>query len=187
MGSICLYKVTAALATLSFATAAYAQYIWLDEKGVRQYSDMPPGPSVPLSRILKEPVARAQPQAASAPAGNKNESSEAATGSAKPGMTTAEKNADFQKRRMEQAEKDKKAAEEAKHTADLAANCERARAYNRGLAAGGRMSTTDQSGARSYLTDEERAKNIQENKVILDGCPSSAASPPSGGEGNKGY
>ena len=46
MKSIGLKRITAALALASFATAAVAQYVWLDEKGTKQFSDMPPPASV---------------------------------------------------------------------------------------------------------------------------------------------
>ena len=32
-----------------------AQYVWLNDKGVKQYSDMPPPAAVPNQRILKSP------------------------------------------------------------------------------------------------------------------------------------
>lgn len=172
MGSNCVYKIAVAFAALSLATTACAQYIWLDEKGVRQYSDMPPGPAVPLNRILKEPAAaRPQPQATPAPAANKGEKSETATESASPAMTTAEKNAEFQKRRTERAEKEKKAEADAKLAADKAANCERARSYNRTLTSGARVFSTNERGGRSYMTNEQRLKEIEDTKSILGGCP----------------
>lgn len=39
----------------AIALPAQAQYVWLDARGVRQFSDRPPPPSVPDSRILKGP------------------------------------------------------------------------------------------------------------------------------------
>ena len=48
-------RLTVALALSLGASAALAQYIWLDSKGVKQYSDRPPPPSVPTSKILKAP------------------------------------------------------------------------------------------------------------------------------------
>lgn len=183
MGLDCLRKTAALLAALSVATAACAQYIWLDEKGVRQYSDMPPGTSVPPNRILKAPAARTLPQAAPAPIGNKNENSEKARGAENPGMTTAEKNADFQKRRMEKAEKEKKAAEEEKRAADKAANCERARSYIRSLTSGARNFTINERGGRTYMTDEQRLKEVEQTKSTLEGCPAAA----NGGAGTSGY
>ncbi|MBS0307625.1 MAG: DUF4124 domain-containing protein, partial [Proteobacteria bacterium] len=47
-------RILLALAVCGFTASAMAQYIWLDDKGVKQYSDTPPPASVPKKRILKE-------------------------------------------------------------------------------------------------------------------------------------
>jgi hypothetical protein len=174
MNTTCLKQIAAGMAAMSLTAAAFGQYIWLDEKGVKQYSDMAPPVSVPKERILKEPASRAQAQAKAAPAPGKEEKpagveTTPTTPPAAP-MTTAEKNADFNKRKMEQAEKDKKAAELAKKEADKAKNCERARNYSQGLANGERIFHIDKNGEREYLSDEQRAKEMKEAKSILDNC-----------------
>ncbi|WP_395398836.1 DUF4124 domain-containing protein [Pseudoduganella sp. UC29_106] len=43
------------LATLATALPAQAQWMWVNERGVKQLSDQPPPPSVPPGRILKAP------------------------------------------------------------------------------------------------------------------------------------
>jgi hypothetical protein len=163
---------TAVLVSLSFSSVAHAQYVWLDEKGTKQYSDMPPPASIPLKRILKEPgspsrtlsAAPAEPDAKETPPAAADKEKDA------PPMTIAEKNADFQKRRAEQAEKEKKAAAEAQMAADKAKNCEQARAYQRALQSGERLARTDKSGERYFLSDEQRAKEAQEAKRVVDAC-----------------
>jgi hypothetical protein len=85
-------------------------------------------------------------------------------------MTTAEQNADFRKRKIEHAEKEKKAADEAKRAADKAQSCDRARAYQRALDSGQRMANTDQNGERYYLSDEQRAQEVQATGNILNDC-----------------
>jgi hypothetical protein len=158
----------AALAALSMASTAFAQYIWLNERGVKQYSDMPPPASVPQSRILKQPggisPATAQKDAAVA------ETVENSPEKDKAPMTIAEKNADFQKRRAEQAEKEKKAQEQAKDAAAKAKNCERASEYHQVLASRQRVVRTDKNGERSFMTDEQRERELREAKSILEGC-----------------
>lgn len=159
-----------ALGTLGFSSIAFAQYVWLDERGVKQYSDMPPPASVPKKRILKEPGSSA-PVASVVPT---EPVAGAAGGEAvakdKGPITTAERNADFQKRRTEQAEKDKKAAEETQKAAEKAKHCEQARAYQRALQSGERMARTDKNGERYFLNDEQRAKESQEAQRALDAC-----------------
>ena len=161
-----VFSTAAALALLGIATSALAQFVWLDEKGVKQYSDMPPPASVPNKRILKTP-------GHSLPRGNDAEEADAGADSkpdAKAPPTIADQNAAFQKRKVEQAEKDKKAAQEAKQKADKAANCANARANQRTLDSGARIAQTDANGQRSYVSDEQRAQQTQENRRILDDC-----------------
>ena len=167
--TLCIFTATALLA----ASHASAQYVWLNEKGVKQYSDLPPPSSVPDSRILKYPGR----SIASPPESMSDAAQEAAadgTGKvpekAKQAMTIAEKNAEFQKRKMEQAEKDKKTAEQQQQAAEKAKNCERAQAYQRTLESGERLARADKNGERYYLSDQQRSQEIQENKRVLDAC-----------------
>lgn len=162
-----LAATVAALSAFLVAGAASAQYVWVDEKGVKQFSDMPPPPTVPPSRILKQP--RGAASAAPAP-GTAGTAPDAAPSSGPPAMTTAEKNAEFRKRRMEQAEKEKKAADEAKAASDKSKNCERARDYQRALESGERLSRTDRNGERAFLTDEQREQELRETRRILQEC-----------------
>ena len=85
-------------------------------------------------------------------------------------LTTAEKNAEFNKRKMEQAELDKKAAEQEKLAADKAKNCERARAYHRALDSGERLARMDGNGERYFLNEQQRAQELRETKRMLDEC-----------------
>ncbi|MES2935110.1 MAG: DUF4124 domain-containing protein [Pseudomonadota bacterium] len=159
-----------ALSALSFTTAAYAQYVWLDEQGSKQYSDIPPPPSVPQSRILKSPRGVVMAPAAATEA--TSASAAAAAPSAKAPMTTAEKNVDFNKRRAEQIEKEKKAADDAKLAADKAKNCDKAREYKAALDSGERIDKFDKNGDRVPLTDEQRAQETKDSKRVLGDCKS---------------
>jgi hypothetical protein len=176
MNATWLKRIPASLAilvTVGFSGAAHAQYIWLNDKGVKQFSDMPPPASVPNNRILKQP-GPALPNRSTTPEIPSADSSQPAAGIAgakdKGPMTTAEKNADFQKRKMEQAENDKKAAEKAQLAVDKAKNCEQARAYNKALQDGGRLARTDKNGEKSYLSDDQRAQEVKDTKRILNDC-----------------
>ena len=159
-------KAATALLALSFASAALAQYVWLDDRGVKQYSDVPPPASVPAKRILKAPGLSTHPSYATdvpAAAGEDN-------GTTKVAPTTAEQNADFMKRKIAQAENDKKSAAEAKAKAEQMKNCDRAREYQQALESGVRLSQMDPNGERSFMSDEQRAKEMQGNKQHLAGC-----------------
>lgn len=155
----------AALATL-FATlsgAAHGQYLWIDEKGRKQYSDMPPPATVPANRVLKQPGSRpAAPEPVTEP------EAQARAAALEPSL--AEKDADFRKRRAERAEKDKKAAEEARLAVDKQKYCERNRGYRKTLETGVRIASTDKKGERTFLSDEERAREVSEVNRALKDC-----------------
>jgi hypothetical protein len=154
-------------------SAALAQYVWKDEKGVKQYSDMPPPASVPNSRILKSPgitpqsiTPQSESPATATDEGTKNP--DAATPKGPPNL--AEKNADFQKRRAEQAEKEKLAADKAKQDIGKKKNCEQLGNYQRALQSGQRITRLSPTGERVFLTDEERAATVRENQRTLSDC-----------------
>lgn len=155
-------------ATLFACGSAYGQYAWTDENGRKQYSDRPPPASVPQSRILKEPGGTKKappvpPLAAPTPAPPADVST--------PGpVTAADRNAEFNKRRIERAEKEKKATEQEQQNAERKRNCDRAREYQRGLENGDRLVRTDKNGERSFLTDEQRERELKETKRILEDC-----------------
>src|SRR5262249_4341212 len=96
------------VALIASASPASAQWMWLNENGIKHLADQPPPASAPPNRILKAPPAQmpdlrkelnppaADPDAAPA---------EAPAPKAKPRLTLAERNADYNKRRVESAEK----------------------------------------------------------------------------------
>lgn len=154
------------IATLTCASA-FAQYIWVDEKGNKQFSDTPPPASTPKNRIIKAPgLSAARPAEPSEAA---SASKDAASTQQKP-MTTSARNEDFNKRRAEQAEKDKKATEDQQAAAEKQKNCERAKSYQKVLESGQRVASTDKNGERSFLTDAQREKESADVKKALAGC-----------------
>lgn len=173
-----MLAMAAALTALSLSASAFAQYIWLNDKGVKQYSDMPPPASVPNNRIVKAPgvamrATSSVPPDSAAIGASENGAASAtvpAVDKAKTPMTTAEKNMDFQKRRIEQAEKDKKSAEEKQLAADKSKNCDRARDYQKALDSGQRIAHTDTNGERAYMSDAQRAQETKDTRRILGDC-----------------
>jgi hypothetical protein len=170
MKSTYLKQIVGLLAASSVAVSAFAQYAWLDEHGVKQFSDIPPPSSVPQSRILKQPHRIVGNTPAAAPAAPSDATATNSSASAKAPMTTAEQNADFNKRKLEKAEKDKKAAEEAKRQASQAENCARAASALSSLKSGIRVMTTGSDGQRAYLSDEDRAKEEAQTQSVVDSC-----------------
>lgn len=157
------------------AGAAFAQFVWIDATGTRQYSDQPPPASVPKTRVLKEPAAElrsAKPAAAAAAAAAPGSpaASGVATAAVKPPPTLADKNSDFLKRQAEKADKEKKAAEELQLAMAKTKNCERAHAYEASLKSGERITGLDKNGEKSFLSDERRAQESAENRRTLESC-----------------
>ncbi|WP_211468115.1 DUF4124 domain-containing protein [Collimonas silvisoli] len=165
-----VFSAAAALVLLSLATSALAQFVWLDEKGVKQYSDMPPPTSVPNKRILKTPGHSLPRGTGSEDAGAAADAAADSKPDAKAPPTIAEQDAAFQKRKAEQAEKNKKAEQEAKLASNKAENCARARANQRALDSGARIAQTDANGQRSYISDQQRAQQNAQNREALNDC-----------------
>jgi hypothetical protein len=159
--------LTALLAAALLAPAAHAQYVWIDKSGTRQYSDQPPPTDVPRHRILKQPRAQVAADAAATPEPAATGENAAAT--AAP-LTTAERNAEFNKRRMERLEQEKKDAEQARMAAAKAENCGRARRYRQVLESGVRITSADANGERVYLNDAQRAAELRKTQQILKDC-----------------
>jgi len=165
MNCIHLKQLALALATLGMMSTALAQYVWVNEKGIKQYSDLPPPASIPQNRILKMPGGVSAPETAERTANAAQASDKASVP-----LSAAEKNADFLKRRAEQAQKEKKTAEDQQVAAAKAKNCDRARDYQRVLDSGERVASVDKNGERSYLSDEQRAREARETRRILEDC-----------------
>lgn len=152
--------ITAAI-TFSMTSSASAQYVWLDDKGVKQFSNMPPESSVPASRILRAPDLTTP----GAPATTPN-----AHSAAKTEITIVEKDAEFRKRKLQQAEKEKVVMEERRQATQKAKECEHARAFQRTLESGRRIVRTEKNGERTYLTDDQRASELQDARDMLESC-----------------
>jgi len=149
------------------APSAFAQYVWLDDHGAKQFSDVPPPSNVPENRILKQPNRANTDKAATNPeSGVKNDNAPAAKGP----LTTAEKDAEYAKKKKEKEEKDKKAADEATRAAQKADNCARAKTYLTTLNSGVRMTTTDNSGERAFLSDADKAKEVEKTQGLVNDC-----------------
>lgn len=153
-------KCVAGAALLLMATAAQAQYVWIDAKGSKQFSDRAPPASVPLDKILKSPRPLVNPaDPAQAPAAAAKPAPEADNG-------VAAREADYRKRKADQAEKEKEAAAKAAGAAQRNARCNQARAAQAQLANGGRVRNPD----GSYLDDAQRAQMNERASAMLQEC-----------------
>jgi type IV secretory pathway VirB10-like protein len=155
---------------VAVAGLSYAQYMWIDEKGLKQFSDRPPPPNIPIDKILKSP-APVKPVFSQLPGADAATAATAASQPAAKGPPTlAEREADYKKRQKEQAEADAKAREEAQRRADIAANCESARESKAQLESGARIGYTDRNGNQGLMDDQRRAQEAQKAERVLAGC-----------------
>lgn len=148
------------LAAVAVSAPALAQYSWIDDHGTRVFSDRPPPPGTPPSRILKTPRGAASTEATPAEA----------TRPAAP--TLADRDADFRKRAAERDADERKATEDAQRKADGAAQCAAARRSEAVLTSGVRIAEMDDKGERVFVTDEEKARRLVQARRVLADCPS---------------
>jgi hypothetical protein len=162
-------RLLAACTLLLGSSLAHAQYAWVDEKGVRHFSDRPPPPSTPAHKILNAPgrAALAEPATSSAP----GVAAEPAGPVAKAAPTLAQREAGFRKRALQREEQEKQEAVEAQRRRDLAEHCQAARDTRAQMASGIRIAKVDAKGERSFMTDEERAAQLVRADKALAGCP----------------
>ncbi|MFZ6753516.1 DUF4124 domain-containing protein [Undibacterium sp. Dicai25W] len=158
--------ILALLSTFFACASACAQYVWVDEHGNKQFSDTPPPSSVPKNRILKGKNLIDS----NTDTGDASSSSKAADTPRQKTDSIASRNEDYNKRKAEQAEKDKKAAEAQQAANDKSKNCERVKSYQKTLESGARVTATDKNGERNYLTDEQREKELADTKKAGLGC-----------------
>lgn len=155
--------------SLLLSQSVMAQYIWLNEKGIKQYSDTPPPASVPRDKIIKTPFGTARAVSAAAPAENTSATSASNPKLEKP-VTIASKNEDFNKRKLAKEEAEKKSADEKQQNADKAKNCERAKSYKQSLDEGMLIMSRDKNGERIPLDEAQRAREMADVKKVLADC-----------------
>jgi hypothetical protein len=145
-------------ALLMVVSLAQAQYVWVDEKGVKQFSDRSPPSNIPTKNILKAPRGQAS-------ASSESDASAAAAAPA-PGNSLAEREADYKKRQLARADADKKAASESASANLKKAVCDSARAAKAQLDSGVRL----RAGANGeYMEDKERGQQAAvANKTLAD-------------------
>jgi hypothetical protein len=148
---------------------AHAQYSWIDAKGTRVFSDRPPPPGTPASRILKGPRVLAPALAAPDP-GTGPVHPDAATAKPKAPPSLAEQDAAFRQRQLKRDEDARKAQTTAEQKAALEERCASARQEERLVTSGVRVSGVDARGERYFLTDEDKARRAAVARRALLDC-----------------
>ncbi len=157
------FPMTSALLTMLACTCLLAMpalgelYKWTDAEGKVHYSDQPPPPNV------KQPVT-VKPRVP----GPTTTAPDAAAPDAAAAKTYVEKDAEFNRRRVEAAEKEaaeKKAAAEA---AEKMKNCEQAKAQLARVQSGARITRYNANGEPVYLNEAEIAQETERGKKVVD-------------------
>lgn len=150
----------------------YAQYVWLNEKGAKQFSDVPPPKNVPKDRILKAPGGAARVVEANTGEAEsaKNSAQKSEIDKLQKPQTPANKNEDFNKRKIAREEAEKKAESEKQAAADKEKNCARAKSYQQTIESGMIITSRDQNGERVILDENQRAKELADVKKVTSDC-----------------
>ena len=149
------------------ASAAHAQYVWIGPNGTRQYSDRPPPPGTPASKIVEAPgrPALASPEPAPAPDAPAGSPAQASNP-----PTLAEREAAFRERSKAREEDERKSQEEATRQRRLAEHCASARETQAQLDSGIRIARIGADGQKTYMSDDEKAARGAQVRRALQEC-----------------
>jgi hypothetical protein len=155
-------KITGVLTTLAcgclLAIPALGElYKWTDAEGKVHYSDQPPPPNI------KKPVT-VKPRSPAAPAA----APEAAGAAADTPKSYVEQDAEFNRRRVEAAEREAAAKKAATEAAEKKKNCEQAKVQLARMQSGARITRYNEKGEIVYLGDAEIAQETARAKQVAD-------------------
>ena len=156
-------QLLAGTALMLAASLSHGQYVWVDEKGIRQYSDRAPPGSTPIKKILKSPTPIKDPVVEVDPLLAAKTATKPA---AKAPATLQEREADYRKRSEEKAKADAEAAAVAANLAQRQAACNAARASQAQLASGRRMRGAD----GGFMDNNQRAAQEARANHLLSEC-----------------
>lgn len=138
--------IAVSLTLAALPLAAGAEIVkWVDDKGQVHYSDHAP-PKAKKAKTMNLP---SNPSTTTAPAASKS---------------TAEKERDFQQRRMDAETADKKAADDKKQAEETKQNCAAAKGNLSTLQGGGRLMTYNEKGEPVAMDEAKRLKGIEDAK-----------------------
>lgn len=162
-------RLTAAAALVLVAGLAQAQYVWIDAKGNKQFSDRSPPSSVPDKNILKAP-GRQVLAVVPVEAEEQLDPASITEAAKKAPPTINDKNVAFNKRISDKADAAKKAGAEAQAKAARAEQCAGAREYKMQLDSGARIGTVTPGGEQAFMSDAERATASAKTAKLLAAC-----------------
>lgn len=159
----------ALFAACCLASAASAQWQWLDKDGRPVFSDRAPPPNVPEKSIRQRPLGAPIPVTPHAAQTQANPTGEAAqTSASAPNVVGIDKELAEKKKKAQADEAAQRKAEEDRLSAARADNCKRARAAKAGIDSGVRLSRLNAQGEREILDDAARAAESKRVQAIID-------------------
>ena len=132
-------------------------YKWTDAEGKVHYSDQPPPPNVKQSGTLK-------PRSPGAPTAAAEAEGTPATGP----KNYVEQDAEFNRRRVEAAEREAAEKKAAKEAAEKKKNCDESMAQLARAQSGIRLSRYNEAGEIVYLNEAEIAQEIARAQQVAD-------------------
>ena len=144
------------------APSAHAQWAWRDSRGTRQYSVIPPPPSVPEHRIVRQPGATAAPETP--------DSKLADTPAESSTPAWFEQNAEFMKRREQRREQDKKAQEQKLAAEKKRKDCTVARENLRIIESSRPLRQASDKGGSELMRRNQREAEAAKIREFLKDC-----------------
>lgn len=155
----------ALMAAAMLCMPAFAQWKWLDANGNAQYSDRPPPPGTPDSKVLQRPNAAARPSAAPVA------TTAPASAASSPVLKTVDPELEAKRKKAEADARQEAAAKAQAETDRLAKskadNCARAKSQAATLNDGIRIARVNANGEREYLDDNQRAQEASRARSIM--------------------
>ncbi len=167
--------------TLAINMPVLAQYQWIDSNGRKVFSDQPPPPTVPASKVVQQPSKMVIPATlevvkqadATTPIGAKfsdkieNGNSKTNPPEKKTPNAGKDKEQEAKKKVTDEAEATKKRAEVDKQAAARADNCERAKRAKSSLDSGIRTTITNSKGKHEFMDDAARMVETKRIEGII--------------------
>ena len=154
------------------ATAALAQWQWVEKDGRKIFSDRPPPADIQEKDILKRPAGAPRAAVASNVAAEPTKPAAAASSpglkASAPRLSGKDAELEARKKKADEEEASKKKAEEDKAAKTRADNCERAKTGLATLQSGVRMSSVNAKGEREIFDDAKRAAETKRAQEVID-------------------
>lgn len=149
----------------SVPLVASAQWQWIDKDGRKVYSDRSPPPDILEKNILKQPTGAAR--STSLPDAPSSASSTPKDGASAPKPPGKDPFLEATKKQRDEEEEAKRRASSEKLAKDKAQNCERARNSLAVLKSGVRMKALSAKGEMEFISDADRASEIERVQGLL--------------------